>query len=96
MHTPGPWFYWNEDSTICVQAKRDDFHKVVVNWPGFDSCGLSLKKQKANARLISAAPDLLAACEEFVRKCESGEARSKRSYEQMKSAIRKAKTGASA
>lgn len=46
-----------------------------------------------DARLIIAAPDLLAACEEFVRKCENGEARSTRSYAQMKAAIAKAKGG---
>lgn len=34
--------------------------------------------------------DLLAACKEFVRKCECGEARSVRSYAQMKAAIAKA------
>lgn len=44
-----------------------------------------------NAKLISAAPDLLAACEEFVRKVECGEAKSVRSYAQMKAAIAKAK-----
>lgn len=37
-----------------------------------------------------AAQDLLAACKEFVRKVEAGEARSVRSYEQMKAAITKA------
>lgn len=42
---------------------------------------------EANARLLVAAPKLLAACREFVRKCESGEARSIRSYAQMKEAI---------
>lgn len=36
--------------------------------------------------------ELLAACEEFVRKCECGEARSVRSYAQMKAAITKVKT----
>lgn len=41
--------------------------------------------------LMAAAPDLLAACEEFVRKCDCGEARSKASYAQMVSAINKAK-----
>ncbi len=35
--------------------------------------------------------DLLAACEEFVRKVDAGEARSKRSYAQMRAAIAKAK-----
>lgn len=37
-----------------------------------------------------AAKDLLAACKEFVRKVEAGEARSVRSYAQMKAAITKA------
>lgn len=40
--------------------------------------------------LLMAAPDLLAACVEFVRKCEDGEAHSVRSYAQMKAAIAKA------
>jgi len=44
----------------------------------------------ADAKLIAAAPDLLAACKEFVRKVECGEARSRRSYAQMKEAITKA------
>lgn len=34
-----------------------------------------------------AAEALLAACREFVRKCECGEARSQRSYAEMKLAI---------
>jgi len=38
---------------------------------------------------LAAALDLTkAACEEFVRKCECGEARSQRSYRQMKDALR--------
>lgn len=45
----------------------------------------------ADANLISAAPDLLEACEEFVRKVENGEAQSTRSYNQMKLAIGKAR-----
>ena len=48
-----------------------------------------LSDMKAES-LIAAAPDLLAACVEFVRKCECGEARSRRSYRQMKAAIAKA------
>ena len=45
------------------------------------------------AHLVTAAPDLLAVCQEFVRKVDAGEARSTKSYEQMKEAIAKA-TGA--
>jgi hypothetical protein len=54
----------------------------------------SADQKVANARLIAAAPALLAACEDFCRKVEVGEARSTRSYMQMKAAIAKA-TGAS-
>jgi hypothetical protein len=45
---------------------------------------------KENAMLIAAAPELLSACQEFFRKVECGEAKSKRSYIQMKEAIKKA------
>lgn len=44
----------------------------------------------SNANLISAAPELLAACQEFIRKCEAGEARSVKSLAQMKLAVAKA------
>ena len=44
----------------------------------------------ADARLISAAPDLLAACIAFVEKCNAGQARSVASYNQMNAAIAKA------
>ena len=49
------------------------------------------EEEAANARLIAAAPELYAACEEFVRKVECGEARSVRSYAQMKAALSKAR-----
>jgi hypothetical protein len=42
------------------------------------------------ADLIAAAPDLKEACQEFVRKVEAGEAKSTRSYQQMKAALAKA------
>lgn len=42
------------------------------------------------AKLISATPDLLAACKEFVRKVDCGKARSTKSYKQMSEAIKKA------
>ena len=41
-------------------------------------------------RVRKAAPELLEACKEFVRKVECGEARSTRSYAQMKAAIARA------
>lgn len=44
----------------------------------------------ANVKLFLASKELFAACAEFVRKVECGEARSKKSYKQMKEAIEKA------
>jgi hypothetical protein len=44
----------------------------------------------ATARLIAAAPDLLEAAIEFVRKVDAGEARSTKSYAAFKAAIAKA------
>lgn len=45
---------------------------------------------RANARLFAASKKLYAACAEFVRKVEAGEAKSTRSYAQMKAAIAEA------
>lgn len=51
----------------------------------------NLTTTKEHAHLIAAAPDLLAACEAFVQKVETGKARSTESYNQMKAVIAKAK-----
>lgn len=50
----------------------------------------ALPETIANGHLMAAAPDMYEACKEFVRKCECGEARSVRSYAQMKAALAKA------
>ena len=81
QHTPGPWhiepFFWDEDFTHigCL---------VAVTSPGFNSkpgeqtftVGRSKDDQisvdqKANARLIAAAPDLLAALKMIVAVAET-------------------------
>ena len=49
-----------------------------------------LTQEEIERSLHHAAPDLLAACKEFVRKVECGAAISTRSYIQMKAAIAKA------
>ena len=98
-HTPGPW-------TVKVGADPRDFivaepsgntvcepnAELFNDWPELDESirYISVDEAMANARLIAAAPELLAACVEFVRKCECGEARSARSYRQMKDAIARA------
>lgn len=68
-HTPGPWSTCNKRSLIEIYAP--DEHTVIYAdgsrpsiasvWPNGDT-GIA-GDQEANANLIAAAPDLLAACE---------------------------------
>ena len=69
---------------ICFLPKPSHYHGQD------DRYERELEENKANANLIATAPELLEACLEFVRKVDCGEARSIRSYKQMKSAIDKA------
>lgn len=89
-HTPGPWKF--TDGTITYtqfNIETEEYHHN--GFIGEIGGGNQRNEEiKANAKLIAAAPDLLAACVEFVRKCECGEAWSTRSYNQMKEAIKKA------
>lgn len=91
-HTPGPWAIYA--SSVADQAERSWMKGVTIYSAPTgkriaDTCWLNSSNDH-NARLIVAAPDLLAACKEFVRKVDAGEARSTRSYAQMKAAIAKA------
>src|SRR5690554_3803697 len=92
--TPGPW-------VVCEYCEASDEVVVVANGAEYitsiDVDGQSnsdtgvMDQIYANAHLIAAAPDLYEACEEFVRKCDIGQARSTNSYNQMKSALAKAR-----
>lgn len=58
-HTPGPWKSFQNSCAIGVGSKRSD-----VAWVRFADRGLvdtsrSLETDKANAKLIAAAPELL-------------------------------------
>ena len=98
-HTPGPWKvttnldYWVE--RVNFEGGEGEFKGIAlcgdIHWPNSNETQF---EWEANARLIAAAPDLLEACKEFVRKCEAGEARSTRSYNEMRAAITKAEGGA--
>lgn len=95
-HTPEPWTVSIRESSapgmgmgiVQVDVKAGDrtIAGVMVR-PGLDAV--------ANAHVMAAGPELLAACKEFVRKVEDGEAKSTRSYRQMKAAIAKATTNGS-
>ena len=94
-HTPGPWHYgmahWGRYQISDGSRNIGE----LSSYAGLGGRETELNaEQEANAKLIAAAPDLLAACEEFVAKVERGEAKSVRSYQQMKLAIAKAKGAA--
>ena len=55
-----------------------------------DCCGKVVELQNKVAKLEAVNTALLEACKEFVRKVDCGQARSTRSYMQMKAAIAKA------
>lgn len=90
-HTPGPWEY-DGLSYVSRNSREGEMIAHVRGWGWLQKKGedAGIEEQNANGRLLAAAPDLLEACKEFVRKCECGEARSTRSYAQMKAAIAKA------
>lgn len=82
-HTPGPWF--TEDVTFYSSRAKDN--KWVEIWTrgpdggkqniialsGYGAEGFDLKTQKANARLIAAAPELLEAAKEALAWFKAGE-----------------------
>ena len=96
--TPGPWRLnfgvdegkpFPEDWKQVSISSKSEYGPVIVTID-FENWDVTKEQGQANARLIAAAPDLYEACKEFVRKVDCGEARSVRSYKQMKSAIAKA------
>lgn len=82
------------DEHAGVHAQNVTYHKCRCGHPACSQYTLSTQGgvgfDLADARLYAAASDLLSACQEFVRKVDAGEARSTRSYKQMKAAITKA------
>ena len=67
-HTPGPWQPFRKNG---VNAVMDKDRNEVIHWMGFDRCEIPEHVHAANARLIAAAPDLLAALQMLVEEaCE--------------------------
>lgn len=56
MHTPGPWELYNED------LRGGSYWVVAIPGPDFETIDLHVEENgEANARLISAAPEMYAA-----------------------------------
>jgi hypothetical protein len=65
-HTPGPWtLHGWADNDYEINAALD----TVCNVPGFDDDTVDADRAEANARLIAAAPELLAALREIADEC---------------------------
>lgn len=66
-HTPGPWHIIHEPTLSTYHIRVEDLDAAPVASLFYSSGGsrpqLSRELIDANARLIAAAPDLLAACE---------------------------------
>ncbi len=65
-HTPGPWRY-HDDGWITTGDGAASICRVA---DAKDHVEVSDTQRNADGKLLAAAPDLLAACEEFVRFAE--------------------------
>lgn len=67
-YTPGPWHvYAGENGKQYVLAGNSPASKADIIWAPTTS-----PDNAGNAQLIAAAPDLLAACEQFLRYADHG------------------------
>ena len=70
-HTPGPWFIQADEHPHWPGIDGDNFSVVIIGWKDCkkDDAGIRGRtdgEALANARLIAAAPDLLAALDSLL------------------------------
>lgn len=71
-HTPGPWKGYRDPHDVEAGAHNPDIYVSADNWGDIATIGGGpLETREANARLIAAAPDLLAAAEYCVQFCDA-------------------------
>ena len=81
LNTPGPWYYGKYADRVTATEDSDGRDSICYVYSG---------NQRANAQLISAAPDLLKACEAYLR-AMSEYGHPDKTDRLMRSAIKKAK-----
>jgi len=81
-HTPGPWLVWPASNGVKI---TDSLGRHVAVIP------MATPQWQADARLIAAAPELLAALEKFAWYDEAGMSEPRSLYDEARSAIAKAK-----
>lgn len=105
-HTPGPWFVSHREPSVCSIWRRDPKElyenggtvagerPLATVWPGWtgpDETGFPVL---ANARLMAAAPDLLAALEKIPQRyMDDMDAHTPRAAQLIRVAIAKATGG---
>jgi hypothetical protein len=77
-HTPGPWRVSEHCTTIIKRDFRligDDSGELIASSHGMDGSGFFVgnDEAQANAHLIAASPDLLAALKALVQQVERGD-----------------------
>lgn len=70
-HTPGPWAFRPESRNI-VSTPENDGHYVTIGGLS-ESLFITAREHAANARLLAAAPELLAALVALVEEADLGE-----------------------
>ena len=98
-HTPGPWHVTdvsgNEGEAEIIEAKHRGIAWTNDSWDEMKQQGYISQEDKANARLIAAAPDLFAALRDLITGLpeEYDDKWTKDLVEKGKRAIAKAKGG---
>lgn len=92
-HTPGPWKTPGHDIPIVHVYGAGRFPAIVAYYPALvhaGGAGTTPDERVANARLIAAAPELLAACVLFEDLTRNGLAPGSEDLRQLQNAIAKA------
>jgi hypothetical protein len=92
-HTPGPWVVLSDDdrAVIVGNARTQSTPIVEILFDEIETFAPVIEEAIANARLIAAAPDLMAALERLVANLDEGDFISTTRIDDARAAIAKAK-----
>ncbi len=94
-HTPGPWVHQDQifdfDFIIAEDGGRIARIEQFIGEPNYERTAIPLQERMANAKLISAAPELLEALIEYVDDLEGDLTPYNPRYQRARAAIKKAK-----
>lgn len=81
-HTPGPWQYDEDGHFVSVDMDASKMICDIRGWGWLQKMGhaKAIEVQKANAKLIAAAPDLLEALQDLINHCNISVPKGKMDY----------------